>query len=86
MMRYAFRGTLGNSDPVQVFLIRRGREPLSADINLSRTVNGFIPMHLFRVAGYASNHQMRVVREVKNAQRRIPDRGWFYFTSRFPSC
>lgn len=67
-----------------------GREPWSADIDISRTVGWFTTMYPICIdTGTldSSDHEissiMHVIRLVKDMHRRIPDKGFPYFVSRY---
>ncbi|KAJ5102461.1 hypothetical protein N7532_002990 [Penicillium argentinense] len=66
-----------------IFNEGHGREPWSAEIDLSRTVGWFTtisPIHISRCIGSAPAN---IVRLVKDARRRLPSNGWAYFASRY---
>ncbi len=80
---YVFRGTFCDSGPAQVFIEGLGREPLSADIELSRSVAWPTTVHPLCITVGAGDDQKRVAGEVKNSRRRIQDKAWTSFTSRY---
>uniref|UniRef100_A0A8H7NMW1 Carrier domain-containing protein n=1 Tax=Bionectria ochroleuca TaxID=29856 RepID=A0A8H7NMW1_BIOOC len=80
----AFFSTFPSRNGLTVFNEGHGREPWSAEIDLSRTVGWFTtmsPIHISR-QNIASN-PAHVVRLIKDARRKQPGNGWAYFTSRY---
>jgi amino acid adenylation domain-containing protein/non-ribosomal peptide synthase protein (TIGR01720 family) len=80
---YTFRRTFRDRGPAQVFNEAHGREPWSADIDLSSTVGWFTTMHPLPVAIDADDDLQRVIAKVTDARRRIPGKGWPYYASRY---
>lgn len=62
-------------------LIGHGREPWSPEIDVSDTIGWFT--HIFPVQIETSVSLKDAARRVKDINRRIPDKGWSYFTSRY---
>ncbi|KAG6008109.1 NRPS protein, partial [Claviceps maximensis] len=65
-----------------IFNEGHGREPWTPEIDLSHTVGWFTtlsPIHLSRSEGDSA---ALIVRQVKDARRRLPSNGWKYWVSR----
>lgn len=77
----AFFTTFEARDGLTIFNEGHGREPWSAEIDLSRTVGWFTtmtPMHVSR-----DNGGKNIARAIKDSRRQLPSNGWAYFTSRY---
>jgi amino acid adenylation domain-containing protein/non-ribosomal peptide synthase protein (TIGR01720 family) len=70
-------------ESLTIFSEGHGREPWSADIDLSRTVGWFTTISPINLAKIAAMGTRNVVRFVKDARRQLPANGWAYFTSRY---
>lgn len=77
----AFFQVFQERNGLTIFNECHGREPWSADIDLSRTVGWFTtmgPIHVCR-----NRLSANIVRLVKDSRRRLPANGWAYFASRY---
>lgn len=79
---YAFSQVFADRDLPIVFCEGHGREPWSDSIDISRTVGWFTTMWPVAVNG-PSDDLFHQVRAVKDARRRLPGKGWPYFTARY---
>jgi non-ribosomal peptide synthase protein (TIGR01720 family) len=79
----AFFSIFPRREDLTIFNEGHGREPWSAEIDLSRTVGWFTtisPIHITRAVG---NSPANIARLVKDSRRRLPANGWAYFASRY---
>lgn len=62
-----------------------GREPWTADIDLSRTVGWFTTLSPLHASVESGNGLLDVIRRIKDTRRGIPANGWQYFSARYLS-
>lgn len=67
-----------------LFTEGHGREPWDTNIDVSRTVGWFTTMYPISINKNAGDDSLlSTLRQVKDASRSIPAKGWRYFTSRY---
>lgn len=65
-----------------IFNEGHGREPWTSEIDLSHTVGWFTTLSPIHVSRGKSDSAAHIVRQVKDARRRLPSNGWKYWVSR----
>ncbi|KFY99119.1 hypothetical protein V500_01452 [Pseudogymnoascus sp. VKM F-4518 (FW-2643)] len=79
----AFLRVFPGREGLTIFNESHGREPWSAEIDLTRTVGWFTTISPIHVSRSIGNSPANIVRLVKDTRRRLPANGWAYFTSRY---
>ncbi|KAL1606836.1 putative NRPS-like protein biosynthetic cluster [Paraconiothyrium brasiliense] len=80
---HSFCQTFKDRQTPTVWREAHGREPWSADIDLSSTVGWFTNLAPLHVNVPVDNDFLTTLRAVKDTSRRLPQNGWPYFTARY---
>ncbi|KAJ4356118.1 uncharacterized protein N0V89_004146 [Didymosphaeria variabile] len=80
---HSFCRTFTDRETPTVWREAHGREPWSADIDLSSTVGWFTNLAPLQINVPVDNDIVTTLRAVKDTSRRLPQNGWPYFTSRY---
>ncbi|KAJ6078878.1 hypothetical protein N7467_008631 [Penicillium canescens] len=84
---YSFLKAFPARDAPIIFNESHGREPWDPAINLAQTVGWFTTVWPVVVAANPEQQDRhnfaQILRQVKDARRAVPNKGWAYFTSRY---
>ncbi|KAJ6787140.1 hypothetical protein PWT90_05370 [Aphanocladium album] len=81
----AFFATFPERSDLTMFSEGHGREPWSAELDISRTVGWFTSISPINIAQDAAATGLGLLRYIKDARRRLPANGMAYFASRYLS-
>ncbi|KAI0484876.1 hypothetical protein GGR56DRAFT_680719 [Xylariaceae sp. FL0804] len=79
---YAFAQVFDDRELPAMFSEGHGREPWDEDIDVSRTVGWFTTIWPISITEDTQD-MVRLLSKVKDARRRLPRKGWTYFTARY---
>ena len=78
---FSFCGVFADREVPPLFTEGHGREPWSPEIDVSETVGWFTTIFPIQVGKCTS--LLDALRQVKDMQRSLPNKGWAYFSSRY---
>ncbi|KAJ3499460.1 hypothetical protein NLG97_g303 [Lecanicillium saksenae] len=82
---HAFFATFPERSDLTMFSEGHGREPWSAELDISRTVGWFTSISPINIAQTAASTHLNLLKYIKDARRRLPANGMAYFASRYLS-
>ncbi|KAI9729802.1 MAG: hypothetical protein M1818_008379 [Claussenomyces sp. TS43310] len=83
VLLYSFHQIFPERSIPTLFNEEHGREPWNDDIDLSETVGWFTVMCPIQLPEHGSGGLLETIRRLKDIRRKIPRKGWSYFTSRY---
>lgn len=80
---HAFLQTFPGREKVTIHNEGHGREPWTADVDMTRTVGWLTTIVRISVSRKDGDDYLSIVRQIKENRRALKDNGWAYFTSRY---